>query len=329
MTIAKRLVLLLAIPLLALFGLGAFVAIQTVRIERLSRFVAETQIASLGQLGEISRHFAQARVCMGKYLLATDKANQDAYEMCLRDNEAAISRLLVQYGNSLVSSDEDRRLYTDFGTFSREYARKSTALRSLAKSGRREEAEKDALSGSLFDVGERATSILNEWTEVNVKLAKDAANSTLAAISNSRRNMLIAVGVVMVLSGTLGFFTFRRIVYPVRALQVSVERIASGKYGHSVPSTMATDETGALARSVDVLRKGAAAREEQRWIKASVAAITHAVQGAASHAEFGNRLVSELVPMLRGGVAGLYIVEPEQLSRVASYGLADEAAEKR
>src|SRR4051812_33000009 len=112
MTIAKRLILLLAIPLLALFGLGAFVAGQIVRIERLSRFVAETQIASLGRLGEISRDFAQGRLCMRNYLLATDKADQDTAEMCLTKNEAAVSRLLAQYGNSLISSDEDRRLYT-------------------------------------------------------------------------------------------------------------------------------------------------------------------------------------------------------------------------
>src|SRR3954462_3039911 len=111
MTIAKRLGLLLSIPLLALFGLGAFVANQIVRIERLSRFVAETQIGSLGKLGEISRHFAQERLCMRNYLLSTDKATEDESATCLRDNDADNSRLLAEYGNSLISSDADRRLY--------------------------------------------------------------------------------------------------------------------------------------------------------------------------------------------------------------------------
>ena len=325
MTIAKRLALLLAVPLFALFGLGIFVANQIVKIERLSRFVAEKQIGSLGDLGHISRRFAQDRICVRNYLLAQNKADLEKSKACIRENETELDRLLSRYGDALVSSDTDRRLYNDFRYLSREWASQAQSLISLSEAGKRDEAAAQVLAGRFADVGERATSVLNEWTEHNVTLSSTAANSTLTAISNSGRNMLIAVGIIMLLSGTLGFFTFRRIVYPVRALQVSVERIASGTYTHSVPFTTATDETGALARSIDVLRKGAAAREEQRWVKASIASITNAVQGAASRKEFGKRLLSELVPMLGGGVAALYTDEAQQLVPVAGYGIAETA----
>ncbi len=65
------------------------------------------------------------------------------------------------------------------------------------------------------------------------------------------------------------FLTIRRIVTPVRALDASVKRIAAGEYDKAVPFTDATDETGGLARSVDVLKHGAAAMDEQRWVKAT------------------------------------------------------------
>jgi hypothetical protein len=45
--------------------------------------------------------------------------------------------------------------------------------------------------------------------------------------------------------------------------------------------------------------------DEQRWVKANIAKLTGALQGAASHAEFGQRLLSGLVPVLGGGVAVL------------------------
>ena len=92
-----------------------------------------------------------------------------------------------------------------------------------------------------------------------------------------------------------------------------------------MPFTDATDETGGLARSVDVLKQGAAAMDEQRWVKANVSRVTGALQGAASLEEFGQRLLSDLVPMLGGGVAGFYVFDEGHsgLRRVATYGMAD------
>ncbi len=65
--------------------------------------------------------------------------------------------------------------------------------------------------------------------------------------------------------------------------------------------------------------------EAQRWVKTNAAKITGELQGATSLAEFGQRLISGLVPVLGGGVAGFYLFEssPERVRRIASYGLAE------
>ncbi len=55
MTIGKRLLLLLAVPLIALLGFGVFARIQLSRIEERSRFVSESQLAGVAVLGNISR----------------------------------------------------------------------------------------------------------------------------------------------------------------------------------------------------------------------------------------------------------------------------------
>ena len=99
-------------------------------------------------------------------------------------------------------------------------------------------------------------------------MAGIAGKTAVKAIENSRRNMLIAVAVALALSGILGFLTFRRIVHPICGLQTSVESIAAGDYAKTVPFIEVADETGALARSVDVLKQGAASMEEQRWVNA-------------------------------------------------------------
>ena len=97
-----------------------------------------------------------------------------------------------------------------------------------------------------------------------------------------------------------------------------------GDFGAAVPFTHAVDETGALARSIDVLRRGAAAIEDQRWVKSNVATLTGNLQGAATLAEFGERLLSGLVPALGGGVAAFHTLETGEtrLRRIAHYGLS-------
>src|SRR4029079_219099 len=98
--------------------------------------------------------------------------------------------------------------------------------------------------------GVRSTNVLREWVHHNERLGTTAGAAALSAIQESRRNLLIALGMVMVLSAILGLVTFHRIVRPIRGLQTSIEAIAKGDYVHPVPFTQATDETGALARSI-------------------------------------------------------------------------------
>ena len=71
MTIGKRLLLLLAVPLIALLGFGVFARVQLAKIEERSRFVAESQLASVAVLGNISRSFAEIRVNLRSIFLCS------------------------------------------------------------------------------------------------------------------------------------------------------------------------------------------------------------------------------------------------------------------
>jgi two-component system, sensor histidine kinase and response regulator len=107
-------------------------------------------------------------------------------------------------------------------------------------------------------------------------------------------------------------------------LEASVKAIAAGDYAQAVPFTESTDEVGSLARSVENLKQSAEAMAEHRWVSASAASLVGVLQGATSLAEFGRRLLSELVPIVGGGVAGFYVTDESaaRLERVASYGLS-------
>ncbi|HKQ47930.1 MAG TPA: response regulator [Phycisphaerae bacterium] len=327
MTIAKRLIILLAVPLVALGGLGVFIGVHLRETESRGRFVSESQIPSLAVLGNLSRSFAELRVNVRDCLLATDQAQRDAAKAAFDEDERVVTALLQQYGDSLITGERDRRLYNDFRDLSREWINGARQGFSLAESGRKDDAIAQ-FGTTLSAIGVRLSTVSNEWIQLNEDLATAAGRDAVATIEKTQRRMLIASSVALLLTAVLGYLTFRRIVHPIQALEASVQRIAAGDYAIDVPFTQATDETGGLARSIDVLKKGAAAMDEQRWVKSGAAQITRELQAATDLAEFGQRLVSELVPMLGGGIAGFYLLEqsPERLRRIASYGLAAESS---
>ena len=93
MTIAKRLIVLLAVPLAALVGLGVFTRLQLERIEARSRFVAESRIVALATLGNLSRSFAELRVNLRSHLLATTDAHRAAARALFDEDEREVNRL--------------------------------------------------------------------------------------------------------------------------------------------------------------------------------------------------------------------------------------------
>jgi len=324
MTIARRILLLAAATPLVLVALGVFNQIELASIESRSRFVAQMQIPSLSAVGYISITFEQMRVALRDHLLATDAAARAKARETFAARQVELLRLLRQYGDTLVSDDQDRRLLDEFRAASAEWMSESEQTMSLAESGRHDEALA-LLTGRVAGKGARASDAFREWIAHNQALATSAGDEAVTGLQSARRHFLLALSLAVLLSGGLGLLTFRRIVGPVRALQGSVESIVGGDFGVTVPFTHARDETGSLARSIDVLRREAAAMEDRRWVKSNVASITSGLQGAATLAEFGERLLSGLVPALGGGVAGFYALEPGEtrLRRVAHYGLAE------
>jgi signal transduction histidine kinase/DNA-binding response OmpR family regulator/HPt (histidine-containing phosphotransfer) domain-containing protein/CHASE3 domain sensor protein len=325
MTIAKRLILLLTVPLLALVGLGVFTRVQLAKIEARSRFVAESRIVALATLGNLSRGFAEMRVNVRSYLLTTDDQQRATARAAFEDDEQDVNRLLQQYADRLVFDDKERRLLGEFQALSREWITDAKQAMAQANEGRIKEATVAVLNGRIFERGVRLSEVSNEWIAYNEQTATAAGRESVALIERFQKEMLIANSMALLLTAVLGFLTFRRIVNPVRALEASVKTIAAGNYGKAVPFVEATDETGGLARSIDVLKQGAATTDQQRWVKANVSRLTGNLQRATSLTEFGDSLLSDLVPMLGGGVAGFYVFDEKNghLQRVSSYGLAE------
>ena len=114
MTIGKRLIVLLAVPLVGLLALGVLARVQLATIEERSRFVAESQLTSVAVLGNISRRFAEIRVNLRSDLLATDAAHRSAALDAFNEDDQALTQLLQEFGDAFVTDEHNRRLLSDF-----------------------------------------------------------------------------------------------------------------------------------------------------------------------------------------------------------------------
>jgi PAS domain S-box-containing protein len=261
MTIARRLMILLAVPLLALLGLGLFIRSQLAEVEFRSRFVSQVQIPSLAVLGNLSRTVEGLRTTLRNHLLATNQTEQTKFKLEFDAGEAEMRRLLDQYGDGLIHGDEDRKLFTEYRDLSRDWMTTARHVMALAIDGRQDEALA-MLNGDAGATGRALGSVSSRWIQHNESLATTAGRASLQSIGEFRWKMLLANSAAVLVTAVLGFLTFRRIVKPIQALETSVKTIAAGDYAKQVPFTDAVDETGGLARSVDVLKKGAAKTHE-------------------------------------------------------------------
>ena len=93
MTIAKRLILLLAVPLLALAGLGVFTRWQLTMIETRSRFVAELQVRASPRL-ETSPNTCRAAGKLRNHVLAASEAERASVRSTFERDHAELVRML-------------------------------------------------------------------------------------------------------------------------------------------------------------------------------------------------------------------------------------------
>ena len=321
MTIAKRLTILLAVPLVALLGLGVFTRLQLSDVEERSRFVTEDQIPSLAALGNISRSFSELRVNLRSFLLSTNAAQRSSSRTVFDQLKQELETSLESYGKTLITGERDFQLYNDYRQLCREWIAGAEQLIANVESSQQESAAA-FWNSRMMEIGIQLNKGSSAWIAHNEKLATEAGHAAIDQIEMFRWRMLLANSAALMLTALLGYLTFRRIVRPIQALETSVQTIAAGDYSKDVPFTEAADETGGLARSINVLKQGAAAMDDQRWVKAGAAQIAKELQGAASLPEFGQSLVSGLVPMVGGGIAGFYLFDEasKRLQRLAAYG---------
>ena len=174
-----------------------------------------------------------------------------------------------------------------------------------------------AKASIMGPIAECRADLQQRLTNESLKLADRAEILSAVALSSSVLN-----GATMV--AALLLFYRRRVVNPLAHLHLDLRDLVARKAGARIGYQNDDSELGELARSMETYRVAVDAAERQRWVKASVAEIADALEGAEQPTEFGKRLLSRLVPLIGGGCGAFYLLheDGERYFFTSGYGLA-------
>ncbi len=262
MNIAQRLALLLAVPLLVLAGLAVFIRSQLAEIDAQGRDLANIQVPTLAIIGRVTRAYGELRTDVRDFIMATDSARRGEISAHFQTSEKEINRLFDEYAKTLLYEDQDRRLLETYRRLVNEWITGARQAMVMAVDGSSPEAF-SKLSGQMRSLADRVNRASADWIQHNERIADDAGAAMIELTTAVRTRLWIAGSLALLVTAGLGVLTFRRIVTPIQSLESSVKAVAAGNYDQAVPFVDARDETGSLARSVEVLKQGAARTHEQ------------------------------------------------------------------
>jgi PAS domain S-box-containing protein len=320
--ITQRLLFLLAVPILAVLLLGWVGGRELREIELRERGSAARVNASLGWLAHLGHEIVFARASVSSDVLGSAPEVQSAQARELNRAKTAVVDLLGRYEAAGFHDAEDAQYLVDFRRTVLAWFGELQGALDQARAGQVAPAIAQLRTAVPPLTGELIHT-LDQWIACNEELAQRYIVTADHSVGVARRSLLIGVSVVVLLFSGLGLVLSRTIVLPLRNLQTAVQAIAGGDYQRIVPSTDARDETGQLARSIEVLKHAAEATESDRWVKSQINRVISEVQAVScSHQGFGYQLLKTLMPVLGGGRARMFCpAEGGACQVVADFGL--------
>src|SRR4051794_15318 len=138
MNIAKRLVLLLAVPLATFMVLGGIVDLNLKKIENRGTYVADLKLPSVAVIGQVARKHAELRVDLRDYLLAPGDKQRASVQAAFQSDEKDLDGLLGHYTDTLISDERDRQLLQNYRDLTGQWIAEAKKLMALAAAGQRQ-----------------------------------------------------------------------------------------------------------------------------------------------------------------------------------------------
>ena len=326
MTIARRIIILAVIPVC---GFVIYTLITWRHLDAIAEQEAEFELHTAPSLATISRivqNLGAINLSLQRSLVMSSNDERATAQKNFTAASQEALHLLADYEKGKL--DPQRRLANEkFRAYLEELIRQSTEIFAL------EAADKEAEALLVYKkyfaaLNSKIDASVDDWLQFNSARTTERTRLTANEMSKAHTQLALASLAQMFLCGFIAYQTYRNVIGPIKSLQQSVEAITAGNYTHPVSRLAASDETGKLAREVEVLRRVAEAREGDRNLKIRINQITTQLYADRTSANVEQRILSALAPDLRARPLKIYRQEAgADLQSAGDYPLEQETLE--
>ncbi len=208
MSIAIRIVLLIALSVAGLVGLGGFSLYQMASINKGVRETNEMTLPSIRTLEAAQIAFLQARPRLLSILLESDADKRANDEKQFRDRVVEMNAAFSEY-EKLISDDRDRELLVKDKQTAEAYGAFAEKFLAVARQGKREEAMQ--ISASAAETVKALSVALVEHAKYNQELAAKEAQIAYEVHGRATTLVITAVILISLLVAAIGFIIYRHV----------------------------------------------------------------------------------------------------------------------
>ena len=262
--IASKLVLSFGTSLTLLAGLGVFAVMKLGELNQASREISTNWLPSVGHVSDMNTNTSDLRIAEIQHVLSTNPEEMAGWERNMEQVTAVLDKHQEVYV-TLISSEEERRLYETFKKKWSAYLDEHRKVLELSRANMNDEA-KALLRGTSQQVYDEASAELLKIVELNQKGGVDASRFADQVYKSSRQIIIL----IMVIALTLGLFVAlvvaRQITGPLLMATTAAEKMALGDLSGEI-SAGGLDEAGRLLTAMKSLS------DSQREMAATASAI--------------------------------------------------------
>ena len=251
-TIAKRLIFLIATSLIALTVVGVIGLTTAMNAQKGVTQVRDDSLASIKTLGNARSAFQQVRVNAYAHLLTTDDAAMAEIEKILEKAAGVMNDELKKY-EGMLSNDEDRKLLeADKQTLSTYMNMLHQRLLPLSR--KNETAAAMALvRGQMRPVALAATEAMDKHVAFNENMANNYANEVVASVSSAIKLSIVSIVLAFLIVAVMGYFMLTNIRGSLNMIRDSVSQVEANLDFTQRVKILREDEIGLTAQALNRL----------------------------------------------------------------------------
>jgi two-component system sensor histidine kinase/response regulator len=315
--------------IMLLVGFNAISNIRTLSNE--TNIIYENYLQCVSHLKEANIHLVRIRENIAQ-LTQIEAARHNQAKSNITKSTVMLQEEIAVARSSL-SSQEDKKLLTNFDTFFNDYLGNIKQAILLSSPNKEKKTTENALERFITDNDFLTTSDTTEELLSTLSHNKEQQAFFISEKLKKMREESEHISLLLMFFGVLitaisGFLVGKSVTEPINRLQTAIEGLAAGNLDVVIPHVEDRNEIGAIARASAVLQTMCRGMETQRWIKDNFATISTDLYQVANFPDFAQKFLSAICPLINAGYGVFYIYTQDELQLLSSYGEHEHSEHK-